>query len=136
MFHLQDYSFENLKNKNCHPFDKKTKSLTIEQANDVLKFIFINHIDSTQRTQRWQVIQTKNALILNGKFIFSDYDKTFAFVSAIYLLAKQQNYYPDITFGDGFVYISLFSIKIKGIHENEFIMLVKIENLIQDNKLN
>lgn len=130
MFSLQDYNFETLTSKNCHAFEPETKALTKKEVSDVIDFIFSNFLDKDSRKNRWKIVNINDSLALNGRFSFDSYQKTFAFISAIYLLALKQHYYPDIMFGDGFCYITLFTIKIKGIHENDFIMLAKIESMI------
>jgi pterin-4a-carbinolamine dehydratase len=130
MFSLQNYNFEILAEKNCGAFLPDTKALTQKEVSDVLDFIFMGFSDQTLRRNRWKTANIGDALALNGRFSFDSYQKTFAFVSAVYLLSLKQNYYPDIMFGDGFCYITLFTIKLKGIHENDFIMLAKIESMI------
>jgi 4a-hydroxytetrahydrobiopterin dehydratase len=130
MFNLQDYDFEILNNANCYAFSSDEKPLNKEQIDEILEFIFVKFEDKDGRKARWKISNIANSITLNGRFTFDSYRKTFAFVSAIYLLGLEQHYYPDIMFGDGFCYITLFTIKLKGIHRNDLIMLAKIENMI------
>ena len=46
-------------------------------------------------------------------------------------LAEDEGHHPDICFGWGYAAISLQTHKIKGLHENDFIMAAKI-NLLAD----
>lgn len=128
-FFLQNFTIENLINKECRVVGDDEKSYSEQQINEALNFLFINH---KNKRERWAIKKIHNTVMLSGKFIFNSYEEAFAFVSAIYLLSLRFNYYPDITFGDSFVYISLFTIKLQGIHENDFIMLVKIEDLLKN----
>jgi 4a-hydroxytetrahydrobiopterin dehydratase len=54
----------------------------------------------------------------------------FAFVRAAEL-AEPEGHHPDITFGWGYAAVSLRTKKIKGLHENDFIMAVKLDGLAE-----
>ena len=44
-------------------------------------------------------------------------------------LAEAEGHHPDISFGWGYGTVSLRTKKIKGLHENDFIMAAKIDRL-------
>ena len=44
-------------------------------------------------------------------------------------LAETEGHHPDISFGWGYVTVSLSTKKIKGLHENDFIMASKIDRV-------
>ena len=44
-------------------------------------------------------------------------------------LAEQEGHHPDITFGWGYCTVSFYTHKIKGLHENDFIMAAKVDAL-------
>ncbi|MBV8095654.1 MAG: 4a-hydroxytetrahydrobiopterin dehydratase, partial [Acetobacteraceae bacterium] len=44
-------------------------------------------------------------------------------------LAETEGHHPDVSFGWGYATISLHTHKIKGLHENDFIMAAKIDEL-------
>jgi hypothetical protein len=118
MFSRENYSFESLNSKTCGAFSE-TKPMSEENVTEILDNLFVNFVDKDARRARWKIINIGESKALNGRFIFGEpnaYKKTFAFVSALYLLGLEQSYYPDIMFGDGFCYITLFTIKL-----NEFI---------------
>jgi 4a-hydroxytetrahydrobiopterin dehydratase len=56
------------------------------------------------------------------------YDAT-AFVRKVGELAEAEGHHPDISFGWGYGTVSLRTKKIKGLHENDFIMASKIDRL-------
>jgi 4a-hydroxytetrahydrobiopterin dehydratase len=60
---------------------------------------------------------------------FRSFEQAFAFVGEVALLAESEGHHPDITFGWGYATISLHTHKIKGLHENDFIMAAKIDRL-------
>jgi 4a-hydroxytetrahydrobiopterin dehydratase len=47
-------------------------------------------------------------------------------------LAEAEAHHPDISFGWGYATVSLRTKKIKGLHENDFIMAVKFDRLAAD----
>ena len=44
-------------------------------------------------------------------------------------LAEAEGHHPDITFGWGYAAVSLRTKKIKGLHENDFIMAAKLDRI-------
>jgi len=51
------------------------------------------------------------------------------FVAKVGELAETEGHHPDINFGWGYATVSLQTKKIKGLHENDFIMASKIDRL-------
>jgi 4a-hydroxytetrahydrobiopterin dehydratase len=52
-----------------------------------------------------------------------------AFVGEVGELAEAEGHHPDISFGWGYTTVSLHTKKIKGLHENDFIMASKIDRI-------
>lgn len=52
-----------------------------------------------------------------------------AFALRVGGLAEQEGHHPDITFGWGYCTVSFYTHKIKGLHENDFIMAAKVDAL-------
>jgi len=60
-------------------------------------------------------------------FRFKNFRQTFEFVKEVGELAEAEFHHPvEIAFGWGFCQIALQTKKIKGLHENDFIMAAKI----------
>lgn len=87
-----------------------------------------------EEAERFQV-QTPNWGLHNGghrierTFRFSNFQEAFAFVRHVGELAETEGHHPDISFGWGYATISLRTKKIKGLHENDFIMASKIDRM-------
>ncbi len=65
-----------------------------------------------------------------GEFRFKNFRQTLDFVTAIGELAESEFHHPvSINFGWGFCAIVLQTKKIKGVHENDFIMAAKINEI-------
>jgi 4a-hydroxytetrahydrobiopterin dehydratase len=60
---------------------------------------------------------------------FSNFREAFAFVAKAAGLAEKEGHHPDIRFGWGYVTVSLQTKKIKGLHENDFIMAAKLDRM-------
>ena len=60
---------------------------------------------------------------------FKTFREAFAFVSRAAELAEVEGHHPDISFGWGYATVSLRTKKIKGLHENDFIMAAKLDRI-------
>jgi 4a-hydroxytetrahydrobiopterin dehydratase len=62
-------------------------------------------------------------------FRFSNFRGALSFVRDVGDLAETEEHHPDVSFGWGYATISLRTKKIKGLHENDFIMASKIDRI-------
>jgi 4a-hydroxytetrahydrobiopterin dehydratase len=60
---------------------------------------------------------------------FKNFAEAFAFVRKAAELAEAEGHHPDIAFGWGYATVSLQTKKIKGLHENDFIMAAKLDDM-------
>jgi 4a-hydroxytetrahydrobiopterin dehydratase len=63
-------------------------------------------------------------------FRFRNFLDSFSFVRKVSELAETEGHHPDISFGWGYATVSLSTKKIKGLHENDFIMASKIDRML------
>jgi 4a-hydroxytetrahydrobiopterin dehydratase len=66
---------------------------------------------------------------IERKFTFRNFKEALALVNRVGALAEDEGHHPDITFGWGYATVSLHTHKIKGLHENDFIIAAKINRL-------
>ena len=66
---------------------------------------------------------------LERTYRFRNFAAALAFVKAAGDLAETEAHHPDISFGWGYATVSLRTRKIKGLHENDFIMAAKLDRL-------
>ena len=87
--------------------------------------------DEAQRFQaqapNWEL--GDNAHRIERTFRFRNFREALAFVQEVGELAETEGHHPDISFGWGYVTVSLSTKKIKGLHENDFIMASKIDRV-------
>ncbi|MCC5810825.1 MAG: 4a-hydroxytetrahydrobiopterin dehydratase [Ectothiorhodospiraceae bacterium] len=70
---------------------------------------------------------THQATRLERKFKFSDFATANRFVDRVGELAEEQGHHPDITFGWGYATVEIWTHKIGGLHENDFIFAAKTD---------
>jgi 4a-hydroxytetrahydrobiopterin dehydratase len=66
---------------------------------------------------------------LERTFRFKNFRQAFALVGKVAELAEAEGHHPDISFGWGYATVALSTHKIKGLHENDFIMAAKIDGI-------
>jgi 4a-hydroxytetrahydrobiopterin dehydratase len=67
-------------------------------------------------------------------FRFKNFGEALYFVRQVGELAEAEGHHPDISFGWGYAKVSLQTKKIKGLHENDFILAAKIDRLFDGAK--
>ncbi len=70
---------------------------------------------------------TQGSTRIERAFKFDDFVAALAFVNQVGELAEKEGHHPDLAFGWGYANIELYTHKIKGLHENDFIMAAKID---------
>ncbi len=81
------------------------------------------------RAQAPEWVLQDEATRIERAYKFKNFTEAFAFVRKAGELAETEAHHPDISFGWGYVTVSLRTKKIKGLHENDFIMAVKLDRL-------
>jgi 4a-hydroxytetrahydrobiopterin dehydratase len=74
----------------------------------------------------WQVVEEHH---LEREFKFDDFRQALDFVNQVGELAEEEGHHPDIFLSYGKVRIQLWTHKIDGLHDNDFIMAAKIDAL-------
>ena len=74
----------------------------------------------------WQVVDGHR---LEKTFQFSDFVGALGFTNNVGVLAEAQQHHPDIYLAWGKVKVTLWTHKIGGLSENDFIMAAKIDSL-------
>ena len=74
----------------------------------------------------WEVNDNKQ---IERTFKFKDFKEALEFTNKVGSIAEAEGHHPDICLTWGKVNIILWTHKIKGLHENDFIMAAKIDEL-------
>ncbi len=70
-----------------------------------------------------------NATRIERTYRFRNFAAAVAFVERVAAIAENEGHHPDIAFGWGYATVSLRTKKIKGLHQNDFIMAAKLDRL-------
>ena len=68
---------------------------------------------------------------IERSFQLRNFREALALVQQVGELAEAEGHHPDIRFGWGYVTVVMQTKKIKGLHENDFIMAAKIDRLFE-----
>jgi 4a-hydroxytetrahydrobiopterin dehydratase len=107
-----------LASKECVPCRAGTPPLENQEAANFLK----------QLGADWKINSSGH---LEKEFSFPNFKKALDFTVAIGNLAEQLNHHPSIFLSWGKVKITIWTHKIKGLSENDFILAAKIETLLK-----
>jgi 4a-hydroxytetrahydrobiopterin dehydratase len=72
----------------------------------------------------------EDAKTIRRSYRFKDFREALGFVGHVGVLAEAEGHHPDVAFGWGYATVSLQTKKIKGLHENDFILAAKIDQLV------
>ncbi len=76
----------------------------------------------------WSVVNEHH---LTKSFKFPDFRQALAFTNRVGELAEQQGHHPDILLRWGRVDVSIWTHKIDGLTESDFILAAKIDRLLE-----
>ena len=74
----------------------------------------------------WQVVNEHH---LTRQYTFPDFKQALDFVNRVGAVAEEQGHHPDVLLRWGKVEVTLWTHKIDGLTESDFIMAAKIEQL-------
>ena len=77
--------------------------------------------------QDWEL--RDDARRIRRTYRFGDFREALAFVRGVGALAEAEGHHPEVCFSWGHATVSLQTRKIKGLHENDFILAAKIDRL-------
>lgn len=78
------------------------------------------------KIEGWSVVAEHH---LSKVFKLRNFQEALAFVNRVGELAEQQGHHPDICFGWGRAEITIWTHKIDGLTESDFILAAKIDQL-------
>lgn len=105
-----------LAEKSCTPCRGGVPPLSREAAEDYRR-----------QAPDWALVD--EAARIERTYRFRNFREAFGFVERAAALAEAEGHHPDISFGWGYATVSLRTKKIKGLHENDFIMAAKLDRL-------
>ena len=108
-----------LDQKNCIPCKGGVLPFDISEIHKYLK-----------QVDGWNVKKNKDEYyFLEKDFKFENFLESQKFVNSVGNLAEEQGHHPDIIFGWGYAKVQIFTHKIKGLVESDFILAAIIDNI-------
>ncbi len=108
-----------LQSKSCVPCRGGVAPLTEEEARR-----------TSEAVPAWALLQ--NATRLVRRFEFRDFKAAMEFINRVADLAEEEGHHPDFEIHWNKVELTLWTHKIGGLHENDFIMAAKIDRLLEE----
>ena len=110
---------EGLAEKSCVPCRGGVPPLSADEAGRLLS-----------GTPGWRL--DASAKRLSRRFEFRDFVEAMKFVNRVADLAEQQGHHPDIAIHWNEVDLTLWTHKIDGLHENDFILAARVNRLLEE----
>ena len=108
-----------LDKKDCIPCKGGIPKFDISEIHKYLK-----------KVDGWDVKKNKKeSYFLEKNFKFKNFSESQKFVNEVGNIAEAQGHHPDITFGWGYATIQIFTHKIQGLVESDFILAAKIDKI-------
>ncbi len=74
----------------------------------------------------WEVVEEHH---LRRRFRFKNFREALRFVNELGELAEEQGHHPDVGFGWGYAEVTVWTHKIDGLTESDFIFAAKVDTL-------
>jgi len=104
-----------LASKTCVPCKGGTPPLKGEELDEF-----------SRQVPEWEVVEEHH---LRRRFRFRNFRESLRFINEVGELAEEQGHHPDISFGWGHAEITVWTHKIDGLTESDFILAAKISEL-------
>jgi 4a-hydroxytetrahydrobiopterin dehydratase len=66
---------------------------------------------------------------ISRRYVFPDFVSAMKFANQVGDIAEREGHHPDLTIGWGYCEVVTYTHKIGGLHENDFILAAKINQL-------
>jgi 4a-hydroxytetrahydrobiopterin dehydratase len=84
-------------------------------------------IESLKRqVPEWEVVEEHH---LRRRFRFKNFREALGFINGVGGIAEEQGHHPDISFGWGYAEVTVWTHKIDGLTESDFIFAAKVDTL-------
>ena len=108
-----------LDQKSCVPCQGGISSFDISEIHKYLK-----------KVDGWDVKKNKNeTYFLEKNFKFKNFSESQKFINEVGNIAENESHHPDIIFGWGYAKIQIFTHKIQGLVESDFILAAIIDKI-------
>ena len=108
-----------LDKKNCIPCRGGVPPFDVSEIHKYLK-----------KVDGWDIKKKENNIFfLEKNFTFKNFVESQKFINEVSDISENEGHHPDITFGWGYAKIQIFTHKINGLVESDFILAAKIDQI-------
>ncbi len=104
-----------LANKTCVPCKGDTLPLQSDEIESLRRQI-----------PEWEIVEDHH---LKRTFRFKNFKEALRFFNEVGGIAEEQGHHPDIGFGWGFAEVTVWTHKINGLTESDFVFAAKVERI-------
>jgi 4a-hydroxytetrahydrobiopterin dehydratase len=83
----------------------------------------------TPQVPEWSVAEVAGVKRIQREFKFKDFRQALDFTVAVGEMAEREAHHPDVHLSWGRVLVEIWTHKIKGLHQNDFILAAKTDEL-------
>lgn len=112
---------EKLKNQQCVPCRGDEPALTGEEIQE-----------REPQVPQWGILEKDGVKQLKREFDFPDFSSALDFTNRVGEIAEEAGHHPAILTEWGNVTVKWWTHKIKGLHQNDFIMAAKTDSLYHE----
>jgi 4a-hydroxytetrahydrobiopterin dehydratase len=110
-----------LANRKIKSYQKDEKPLTVNEVADLLPSL-----------TDWEVVEREGLPRLEKSFQFGDFKGALEFANLVGKKADEDNHHPAILITWGRAVVSWWTHAVDGLHENDFIMAARTEQIFED----
>ena len=107
-----------LAKKRCIPCESGFPPLNYKEIHKYIK-----------KVDGWDAKKRDEIYFLERNFKFNNFSESQKFVNEVGNISETEGHHPDISFGWGYAKIQIFTHKIKGLVESDFILAAKINQI-------
>jgi 4a-hydroxytetrahydrobiopterin dehydratase len=110
---------QKLENQKCVPCRGGEPTLTEDEISE-----------RKPQVPKWDLIEQDGIKILKRQFDFPNFKKALEFTNQVGEIAEEEGHHPAILTEWGKVTVKWWTHKIKGLHNNDFVMAAKTDSLL------
>lgn len=110
---------------------ERVVDITLEAVNESTTTVSSSKLKRLlSKTPAWNIEQINGYNCLCREFSFEDYPDTIGFANCVAGIADSDQHYPMILIGEKTVKVYWTTKQVNGIHENDFIMAAKVDEIL------
>ncbi|MBZ0297307.1 MAG: 4a-hydroxytetrahydrobiopterin dehydratase [Anaerolineae bacterium] len=102
----------------CEPVNSQSRPLSKAEIDEM-----------KQQASEWQVVDVNGVPHLKREFTFENFAQALLFTQKVGELAEEQDHHPQLVTEWGRVDVEWWTHSVKGLHKNDFVMALKVDDM-------